>query len=90
MGRPLTELPPGRPDARMLYPVLPCADGHVRMFIGAARQWRALWTWLGEPEKLADPSFEQIATRFANWDKIGPVIEELFADKTRDEIVRYT
>jgi crotonobetainyl-CoA:carnitine CoA-transferase CaiB-like acyl-CoA transferase len=89
MGRPLTELPPGRPDARMLYPVIPCADGHVRMFIAAPRQWRALRTWLGDPEEFADPSFDQIATRFTNWDKIRPALEKLFADKTRDEIVQY-
>ncbi|WP_164478577.1 CaiB/BaiF CoA transferase family protein [Mycolicibacterium stellerae] len=89
MGQPLTELPPGRPDRRMLYPVLPCADGHVRMFIGSAKQWRAVFTWLGEPESLSDPSLEQFFTRFLNWDKIRPALVELFADKSRDEIVTY-
>jgi crotonobetainyl-CoA:carnitine CoA-transferase CaiB-like acyl-CoA transferase len=87
MGRPLYELPPGRPDARMLYPIVPCADGHVRMFIAAAKQWRALFSWMGEPEEFADPSYEQIFVRFMNWAKLRPAIEALFADKTRDEIV---
>jgi crotonobetainyl-CoA:carnitine CoA-transferase CaiB-like acyl-CoA transferase len=87
MGRPLYEMPPGRPDARMLYPIVPCADGHVRMFIAAAKQWRALFSWMGEPEEFADPSYEQIFVRFMNWAKLRPVIEALFADKTRDEIV---
>jgi crotonobetainyl-CoA:carnitine CoA-transferase CaiB-like acyl-CoA transferase len=89
MGQPLTELPPGRPDRRMLYPILPCADGHVRMFIGSAKQWRAVYTWLGEPEALSDPSLEQFATRFLNWDKIRPALVELFADKSRDDIITY-
>jgi len=87
MGRPLSELPPGRPDARMLYPIVACADGHVRMFVASPKQWRALWTWMGKPEQFADPSFEQLFTRFTNWAKIRPAIEELFADKSRDEIV---
>jgi crotonobetainyl-CoA:carnitine CoA-transferase CaiB-like acyl-CoA transferase len=87
MGRPLSELPPGRPDARMLYPIVACADGHVRMFVASPKQWRALWTWMGEPQEFADRSFEQIFTRFTNWDKIRPAIEALFADKTRDAIV---
>jgi crotonobetainyl-CoA:carnitine CoA-transferase CaiB-like acyl-CoA transferase len=88
MGQPLTELPPGRPDRRMLYPIIPCADGHVRMFIASGKQWRALFDWMGEPAEFADPSFEQIFTRFVNWDKIRPAVEELFRDKPRDEIVQ--
>jgi crotonobetainyl-CoA:carnitine CoA-transferase CaiB-like acyl-CoA transferase len=89
MGRPLSELPPGRPDARMMYPIIPCADGHVRMFIASPKQWRALYAWMGEPEEFADPSFEQIFTRFMNWAKIRPSIESLFADKNRAEIVAH-
>jgi crotonobetainyl-CoA:carnitine CoA-transferase CaiB-like acyl-CoA transferase len=87
MGRPISELPPGRPDARMLYPIFPCADGHVRLCMLAPKHWRAMFTWLGEPEEFADPSFEQIITRFTSWDTLRKVIAELFADKTRDDIV---
>jgi crotonobetainyl-CoA:carnitine CoA-transferase CaiB-like acyl-CoA transferase len=89
MGRPLSALPPGRPDARMLYPIIPCADGFVRMFIASPKQWRALYAWMGEPAEFADPSFEQIFTRFTNWDMIRPAIEKMFSDKTRVDIVTH-
>jgi len=87
MGRPISELPPGRPDARMLYPIFACADGRVRLCMLAPKHWRAMFTWLGEPEEFADPSFEQLVTRFTSWDRLCKVIAELFADKTRDHIV---
>ncbi|MBB4133834.1 CaiB/BaiF CoA transferase family protein [Gordonia humi] len=89
LGRPITDLPPGRPDVRMMYPILPCADGFVRTFIGAPKQWLALWEWLGRPEEFADDSYQQIATRFKNWTAIRLAVERLFADKTCDEVVEY-
>ena len=87
MGQPLMKLPPGRPDRRMLYPIIPCADGHVRMFVASAKQWRALFGWMGLPAEFADPSYEKLVTRFQKWGKIRPAIVELFADKTRAEVV---
>ncbi|MEB3070686.1 CaiB/BaiF CoA transferase family protein [[Mycobacterium] vasticus] len=88
MGQPLYNMPPGRPDVRMMYPIIPCVDGYVRMFIASAKQWRALFNWMGEPEELADPALEQLIGRFMNWSaKIQPAIVSFFADKTRDEIV---
>jgi crotonobetainyl-CoA:carnitine CoA-transferase CaiB-like acyl-CoA transferase len=87
MGRPLSELPPGRPDARMLYPIFACADGHVRLCMLAAKHWRAMFKWLGEPEELADPSFDQLITRFMSWERIRGVIAELFTDLSRADIV---
>lgn len=87
MGRPLSELPPGRPDARMLYPIFPCADGHVRLCMLAPKHWRAMFGWLGEPAEFADPSFEQLFTRFKAWDKLRAAIAEHFVNQTRDELV---
>jgi crotonobetainyl-CoA:carnitine CoA-transferase CaiB-like acyl-CoA transferase len=87
MGQPLVNLPAGRPDVRMMYPILPCADGHVRMFIASPKQWHALFTWMGEPEELSDPALEHLIGRFMNWDKIRPVLVDFFADKDRAEIV---
>src|SRR6185312_7128417 len=90
MGQPLYTAAPGRPDVRMMYPIVPCADGHVRMFIASPKQWRALFSWMGEPEELADPALEQLFGRFMNWAaKIRPAVVEFFADKTRDEIVSH-
>lgn len=88
MGQPMINMPPGRPDVRMMYPILPCADGHIRMFVASAKQWRALFTWMGEPEELSDPALENLLGRFMNWAaKIQPALVEFFADKTRAEIV---
>jgi crotonobetainyl-CoA:carnitine CoA-transferase CaiB-like acyl-CoA transferase len=89
MGQPQILTPPERPDRRMLYPIIPCRDGHVRIFVASTRQWRALFTWMGEPEEFADPSYEQMFTRFMHWDKIRAAIFELFADKSREEIVTH-
>jgi crotonobetainyl-CoA:carnitine CoA-transferase CaiB-like acyl-CoA transferase len=89
MGQPLYNAAPGRPDVRMMYPIVPCADGHVRMFVASAKQWRALFTWIGEPEELSDSALEQLFGRFMNWAKIRPVIEDFFADKSRHEIVSH-
>jgi crotonobetainyl-CoA:carnitine CoA-transferase CaiB-like acyl-CoA transferase len=87
MGQPLINMPSGRPDVRMMYPIFACADGHVRMFIASAKQWRALLAWMGEPEELSDPALDQIFGRFMNWAKIRPAIAEFFADKTRAQVV---
>ena len=86
-GRRLSEQPPGRPDLRFLYPIIACADGHVRMFIGSAKQWRALVGWMGNPPEFTDPALDQMGMRHRNWATIRAGIEKLFADKTRDEIV---
>jgi crotonobetainyl-CoA:carnitine CoA-transferase CaiB-like acyl-CoA transferase len=87
MGRPVHEMPPGRPDARMLYPIVACRDGHVRMFVASPKHWSALYDWMGRPEEFADSSYQQIGTRFKHWNAILPHLERLFADITRDEIV---
>ena len=86
-GRRLSEQPPGRPDLRFLYPIIACADGYVRMFIGSAKQWRALVSWMGSPAEFTDAAYDQMATRHRNWAVIRSGVEKLFADKTRDEIV---
>jgi len=39
---------------RQLLPIFPCADGHVRICLLATRQWRAMFSWLGEPAEFAD------------------------------------
>jgi crotonobetainyl-CoA:carnitine CoA-transferase CaiB-like acyl-CoA transferase len=49
-----SDLPRGRPDARQLYPIFPCADGWVRLCMLSSQQWRGMWRWLGEPEEFAD------------------------------------
>src|ERR1700739_4955628 len=86
-GRRLSEQQPGRPDLRFLYPIIACADGYVRMFIGSAKQWRALVSWMGNPPEFTDPALDHMGTRHRTWATIRPSLEKLFADKQRDEIV---
>ncbi|MFE0751228.1 CaiB/BaiF CoA transferase family protein [Gordonia sp. NPDC058843] len=81
------DFPRDRPDAANFYPVLRCADGQVRICLLAKRQWRAMFAWLGEPAEFADPAFDTIPARFAAADRLHPLIEQLFADRTRDELV---
>jgi crotonobetainyl-CoA:carnitine CoA-transferase CaiB-like acyl-CoA transferase len=79
--------PRGRPDAANFYPVYPCADGHVRICLLATRQWRAMFSWLGEPAEFADPRFDTIPARFEASEALNPLITALFAHRTRDELV---
>ncbi|WP_285189510.1 CoA transferase [Rhodococcus sp. MEB041] len=69
------------------YPIFPCRDGHVRIVVLAARQWRAIRQWLGEPEALADPELELAHRRYAEADLVNPYIAELFAERTSMELV---
>ena len=84
-GVPASRLPRGRVDAGHLYPIIACADGHVRLCVLAPRQWRGMWEWMGRPDAFADPSFAQLQVRFASAALI-PAIARFFADKTRAEI----
>jgi len=80
------DLPRGRPDARQLYPIFPCADGWVRLCLLSSRQWRGMWRWLGEPGEFADAEYDHLSVRFAAAPRIYPLIEKLFTDKTRAQI----
>lgn len=82
-----TDLPRGRPDARHLYPIFPCADGHVRICVLSPRQWRGLRSWLGEPEEFADPKYEQLGVRFQAAQRIYALVGKLFRDRTRLQLV---
>lgn len=80
-----SELPRGRPDVHHQYPIIPCADGYVRLCVLSPRQWQAMFKWMGEPAEFADPAYEQLRTRF-NSTTLVPAIARFFADKTRAEL----
>jgi len=82
-----TDLPPGRPDARHMYPIFACADGYVRICVLARRQWRSMFAWLGEPAEFADPKYDLIGNRFAAAPALHELIGKLFRDQTREEVV---
>ena len=84
-GVPLWKMSRGRVDERFRYPIIPCADGHVRLCVLAPRQWRGMFAWMGEPEAFAGPEWEKLQTRFRSKELI-PAIAAFFADKTRAEI----
>jgi crotonobetainyl-CoA:carnitine CoA-transferase CaiB-like acyl-CoA transferase len=68
-----------------LYPLIRTKDGRIRLVLLAARQWTAMWKWMGEPEAFADPVWEQTFFRMQNTDVLNPVYEEFFADMTMVE-----
>ncbi len=76
----------GRPRNQDAYPILPCADGYVRMVVLAPRQWHGLRAWLGEPEQFQDPKFDTIIERFLAWKEIGALLTDMFATMTMAEI----
>ncbi|MDF2496127.1 CoA transferase [Sphingomonas sp.] len=84
-GVPSWKQPRGRTDERYRYPILPCADGFVRLCVLAPRQWRSMFAWLGEPEEFAGPEWEKLMTRFRSTTLL-PAITRFFADKTRAQI----
>src|SRR3954452_814575 len=81
-GAPATR---GRPEPG-LYPIFPCADGHVRVVILAPRQWRAMRAWLGEPEEFQDPRYDAIAARLEAAPRLHARYAALFAPLTADAI----
>lgn len=85
MGRPATLLSRDRPVRGYQYPIIPCADGHVRICLLAARQWQGMFRWMGEPTEFADPSFARTSVRYKSPELI-PAIAAFFADKTRAEL----
>ncbi|TFV58014.1 CoA transferase [Mycobacterium sp. PS03-16] len=82
-----TELWRGRPRNQQIYPTFRCADGHVRLCLLSARQWRGMRAWLGEPEQFADPKFETIAARYGASEELNAAIAELFAPHTMADLV---
>ncbi len=84
-GVPSWKQPRGRTDERYRYPIMPCADGFVRLCVLAPRQWRNMFAWLGEPAEFAGPEWENLMVRYKSPDLL-PAITRFFADKTRAEI----
>ena len=85
MGRPARLLSRDRPPRGFQYPIIPCADGYVRICLLAARQWRGMFEWMGRPEEFASPDFEKIGVRYKSTTLI-PAISVFFSDKTRADL----
>ena len=87
MGKPARDLHRGRPAVGIQYPILPCADGQVRICLLSPRQWDGMFRWLGEPAQFAGPEFRQMVTRYKSPDQL-PAIGAMFAAKTRAQLER--
>ncbi|GAC1408420.1 MAG: CoA transferase [Novosphingobium sp.] len=85
MGRPARLLSPERPAKGIQYPIFRCADGLVRIYIGAARQWRGMFEWMGKPGQFASPDMDRISVRLKS-PELNPAIAAFFAPQTRAEL----
>ncbi|MCH2184287.1 CoA transferase, partial [Myxococcota bacterium] len=71
-----------------IYTLYRCADGYIRMIILPPKHWRLLLEWLGHPEELMDPKYNEFIQRLMNMDKIVPVLERFFRDKQKVDVAR--
>jgi crotonobetainyl-CoA:carnitine CoA-transferase CaiB-like acyl-CoA transferase len=69
------------------YTVLRARDGYLRVLPATPRHWRGFAEWLGKPEALAGPEWEQAMYRLANHDVIRLVAAEALAGCGREEAV---
>lgn len=84
-GRPAAALPPGRPPKGVQYPIIPVADGYVRLCVLAPRQWQGMHAMMGSPAEFAGPEFNDIMVRFKSRELLA-AMQAFLADKTRAEI----
>ncbi len=76
----------GHRNGTGIYTLYRCADGFIRMIILVPKHWRALKEWVGDPEELRDPKYDQFINRLIELDKIVAVLEGFFADKKKTDI----
>lgn len=82
LGRPAKLLSPERPVKGFQYPILPCADGQVRICLLAPRQWRGMFKLMGEPAQFAGEKYLKTGERYKCPDLL-PAIARFFADKPK-------
>lgn len=87
LGKPAHLLARDRPAKGFQYPILACADGHVRICLLAKRQWQGMFRWMGSPAAFASPEFEKTAVRYKSPDLI-PAIAAFFAGRNRADLER--
>jgi formyl-CoA transferase len=68
-----------------LHDVYPCKDGGVRVYVLVRDHWRNFLDWIGSPEELRDPLFEDTELRRDNRDLIDPYVVEFCKRFTKRE-----
>jgi crotonobetainyl-CoA:carnitine CoA-transferase CaiB-like acyl-CoA transferase len=71
-----------------MYPSMATSDGDVKVVVMSARQWRALFAWMGQPDSLADPAFDQMMTRITRRKEIFAVLGPFLSEMTTEEAAR--
>lgn len=64
----------------------PCKDGWVRIVAGQVVHWRRLVAWLGNPEPLDDPSWENREKRNQNKTLVDKLVSDFTRGFTRSEL----
>ncbi len=83
-GEPSSER---RAGPGVVYTIIPCADGFVRLIVLSPRQWHAIRAWMGEPDYLQDPELDGFIGRLMIADAVlNPLYAELFASMTMAEV----
>ena len=83
-GEPSSER---RAGPGVVYTIIPCADGFVRLIVLSPRQWHAIRSWMGEPDYLQDPELDGFIGRLMIADAVlNPLYAELFAPMTMAEV----
>ena len=85
MGKPAHLLSRDRPARGFQYPIIPCADGFVRICLLAKRQWQGMFRWMGEPPEFAGAEFESTAHRYRS-PNLLPAIAAFFRDRNRADL----
>ena len=80
--------PRGRPPVGAFYPIFPCADGYVRVCILNPRQWAGMSAWLGEDHPFTDPSWGNLAKRFASIKDVNALIAKRFSRECKVDLVK--
>lgn len=77
----------GRPAAGHLYPIFPCTDGHVRMFMLNPRQWQAMSEWLGPDHAFTDPTYANLFNRLKVIDDIIALIAAMTRSMSTEQVL---
>ena len=71
-----------RDGSGQVNPMLPCADGWVRLCINTQAEWGRILRWMGEPLDLLDQELESPIGRAPRWDDlIEPALRRHLADR---------
>lgn len=73
-------------DVVDLYDAYQAKNGYVRLFIIPVEQWRRLVEWMGNPEPLTEPLFENFEFRRQNVDLVHSIIQNFCLRYTKEEL----